>query len=64
MLYQNCRRRFSKAIEFPVITACPLYNWEYDLVNNVNYESIEEIPIANLGKQFLNLEMFDEFGNS
>ena len=57
----NCRRVFSKALEFPVITACPLYNWEY----HGDVESIDNVTtIANLEEQFVNLVMFDEYGNS
>ena len=56
---------FSKALEFPVITACPLYNWEYHY--NGDGESIEldnVTTVANLEEQFVKLEMADEYGNS
>ena len=56
------RRKFSKALEFPVMTACPLYNWEFDLM--MTRPDTNLTTISSLEEQFQSLMMVDEFGNS
>ena len=55
---------FSRALEFPVITACPLYNWEFQY--NGDEESIDwniVTTTVNLEEQFVRLDTYDEYGN-
>ena len=48
-----------------MITACPLYNWEYHYSGDVESIDLGNVTaVANLEEQFVKLEMFDEYGNS
>ena len=56
---------FSKALEFPVITACPLYNWEFNLSGDEKSIDLNKVTTAvSLEEQFVMLNMLDEYGNS
>ena len=44
------------------MTACPLYNWEFDLM--MTRPDTNLTTISSLEEQFQSLMMVDEFGNS
>ena len=47
-----------------MITACPLYDWEYN--SSGDEESIDwnhVTTVVNLEEQFVRLDTFDEYGN-
>ena len=51
------RRVSSEALDFPVVTACPLYCYELGTCNT-------SVGVASLDEQFAGLSIPDEYGNT